>query len=160
MNLLSFINGREKQGDREPIVDITLYCSLFKPIAYSVVGPEWWYFCLQPQDCSNHLSFRLPREYVLSYLGMFKYMNCSVGCFVYALILIDRLQEYHPEFSLHPRNVHRLILAANVVSAKYLDDFFYKNSFYANVGGVPLTLLNSLEIEFLTLLDFNAHVEQ
>ena len=144
MDLLSFINGRENQGYREPIINITLYCSLFKPVANPVVRTERRYFCLQPQDCSNHLPFRLPSQYVLSYIGMFKYMNCSVGCFVYALILIDRLQEYHPEFTLHPRNVHRLILAANVVSAKYLDDFFYKNSFYANVGGVPLILLNSL----------------
>lgn len=76
---------------------------------------------------------------------MFRYMNCSPSTFIYALILIDRVLEYNPGFVLHSQNVHRILLAANVVAAKYLDDFFYKNSFYANVGGVPLRLLNELE---------------
>lgn len=69
-------------------------------------------------------------------------MNCSLSCFVYSLVLLDRIQEYNPTFILHSKNIHRLLLAANVVSAKYLDDFFYKNSFYANVGGVTPQLLN------------------
>ncbi len=56
--------------------------------------------------------------------------------------------------------MHRLLLAANVVSAKYLDDFFYKNSFYANVGGVSLKVINELEAEFVALIGFNAHVEE
>lgn len=73
---------------------------------------------------------------------MFKYMNSSISTFVYALILIDRIQEYNPNFILHHKNMHRLLLAANVVAAKYLDDFFYKNSFYANVGGVTLKIIN------------------
>ena len=75
---------------------------------------------------------------------MFKYMNSSTSSFVYALILIDRIQEYNPGLLLTGKNVHRLLLVANVVSAKYLDDFFYKNSFYANIGGVSLTVLNEL----------------
>lgn len=91
---------------------------------------------------------------------MFKYMNSSVTTFVYALVLIDRIQEYHPHFLLHHKNVHRLLLAANVVAAKYLDDFFYKNSFYANIGGVALKVLNDLEAEFMLLIGFNAHVEE
>lgn len=85
-------------------------------------------------------------------------MNSSISTFVYALILIDRIQEYNPQFVLHQKNMHRLLLAANVVSAKYLDDFFYKNSFYANVGGVSLKIINELEAEFMALINFNAHV--
>lgn len=73
---------------------------------------------------------------------MFKYMNCSLSSYVYALVLIDRIQEYNPHFILHKKNVHRLLLAANVISAKYVDDFFYKNSFYANVGGINVKVLN------------------
>lgn len=73
---------------------------------------------------------------------MFKYMNSSISIFVYALVLIDRVQEYNPLFILHKKNVHRIMLAANVVAAKYLDDFYYKNSFYASVGGVNVKVLN------------------
>ena len=76
---------------------------------------------------------------------MFKFMHSSTSSFVHALALIDRLQENHPEFILSRRNIHRLLLAASVISAKYQEDFFYKNSYYASVGGVNLALLNSLE---------------
>jgi hypothetical protein len=69
-----------------------------------------------------------------------------LSIFIYALILLDRLQVYHPELILNRKNIHRLLLAANVISAKYQDDFFYRNSYYANVGGVSVALLNSLEI--------------
>ena len=93
-------------------------------------------------------------------VGMIKYMNASPSTFIYSLILIDRAQENHPGFILNSKNVHRLLLTANVISAKYLDDFFYKNSYYANVGGVNATLLNSLELEFLAMIDFNCHVEE
>lgn len=87
-------------------------------------------------------------------------MNASPSTFIYSLILIDRVQENQPGFILNSKNVHRLLLTANVISAKYQDDFFYKNSYYANVGGVNVTLLNSLELEFLAMIDFNCHVEE
>lgn len=92
--------------------------------------------------------------------GMFKYMNCSLSTFVYSLVLLDRAQEYQVGLVLHRRNVHRLMLAASVIAAKYIDDFFYKNSYYANVGGVHVSVLNTLESEFLRLVNFNCHVEQ
>lgn len=91
---------------------------------------------------------------------MIKYMNASPSTFIYSLILIDRAQENHPDFILNSKNVHRLLLTANVISAKYQDDFFYKNSYYANVGGVNVALLNTLELEFLAMIGFNCHVEE
>ena len=50
-----------------------------------------------------------------------------------------------PEFVIRQSNIHRILLAANVLSVKYIDDLYFKNSFYANVGGVPLKVLNELE---------------
>lgn len=79
-------------------------------------------------------------------VGMYKYMNCSVSVFVYALVLIDRAQECNPLFVVNKRNIHRLILAANLISVKYLDDIYYKNSYYANIGGVTVKLLNELQM--------------
>jgi hypothetical protein len=86
-------------------------------------------------------------------------MNCSLSTFIFALALLDRLQEYQVGLVLHRRNIHRLLLVAAVVAAKYMDDFFYKNSYYANVGGVQLAVLNALEAEFLCLIGFHCHVE-
>lgn len=73
-------------------------------------------------------------------------MGASISVFVYSLALIDRAQLYNPNFIIHKKNVHRLLLVTNVISTKYLDDMYYKNSFYSNVGGISLKLLNELEL--------------
>jgi hypothetical protein len=40
------------------------------------------------------------------------------------------------------RNAHRLLITSIVVSAKFFDDFYFKNSFYAKLGGISTQLLN------------------
>lgn len=69
-------------------------------------------------------------------IGMFKYMGGSVIAFVYALILIDRIQECNEEFFMTSRNVHRLMITGVVVATKYYDDFYFKNTYYAKLGGI------------------------
>ena len=54
--------------------------------------------------------------------------------------------------------LHRLILAALVVSTKYNEDIIYKNSHYAKVGGVSLEELNLLEHYFLENIDYNIYI--
>lgn len=85
-------------------------------------------------------------------------MGCSPSAFIYALALIDVAQQNNPTFTINRNNIYRLFLTAVVVAAKYLDDFFYKNSFYASVGGISVAILNQLEWEFLKLINFNSHV--
>eukprot|EP01033_Poteriospumella_lacustris_P002920 gene2920-2132_t len=45
-----------------------------------------------------------------------------------------------------------------MVAAKYHDDLFYNNAYFAKLGGIPLPELNMLEVEFLKLLDFSMFV--
>lgn len=45
-----------------------------------------------------------------------------------------------------------------VVAAKFHDDFFYNNTYFAKLGGIPLAELNSLEVEFLTLHEYSMFV--
>lgn len=42
--------------------------------------------------------------------------------------------------------------------AKFLDDRYFNNAFYAKIGGIPLKEMNSLEIELLFLSNFSLHV--
>ncbi|KAF8934705.1 hypothetical protein BGZ52_003401 [Haplosporangium bisporale] len=58
------------------------------------------------------------------------------------------------QFSIDSYNIHRLIIAGIMVSAKYFSDVFFTNSRYAKVGGLPVSELNQLEVEFLTLNNF------
>lgn len=40
------------------------------------------------------------------------------------------------------RNVHRLMITGVLVGTKYFDDFYFKNTYYAKLGGVASELLN------------------
>jgi hypothetical protein len=53
-------------------------------------------------------------------------------------------------------SVHRLLLTSVVVALKSHFDIFYSNSYYAQVGGIPVTELNKLEKAFLDGLHFSA----
>ena len=47
-----------------------------------------------------------------------------------------------------------------MVAAKFLDDFYYSNEFWAKIGGVPNAELNTLELEFLFMTNFDLHVSR
>jgi hypothetical protein len=83
-----------------------------------------------------------------------KYAKCSPACFVQALALIFRLAKRDAAYQLTGLNVHRLVLTGVLLSAKFLDDHYYNNAFYAKVGGVSTAELNRLEVEMLQLLGF------
>jgi len=55
-------------------------------------------------------------------------------------------------------NIHRLIIAGVTVGSKFFSDVFFTNSRYAKVGGLPPAELNTLELEFLYLNNFNLSV--
>eukprot|EP00756_Hemistasia_phaeocysticola_P039393 Hpha_TRINITY_DN16811_c3_g2::TRINITY_DN16811_c3_g2_i3::g.151293::m.151293 len=88
-----------------------------------------------------------------------KYLHCSTECYLYSLILIDRLIAHsRNQFKITSFNVHRVLLSALIVAAKMRDDVYYANKYYAQVGGVDIKELNFLESYFLTLLDWDIHV--
>lgn len=45
-----------------------------------------------------------------------------------------------------------------MVAAKYFDDIYFTNTFYADVGGVNVDELNLLEVDFLCRIRFNLNV--
>ena len=103
-------------------------------------------------------ALRAPSISIQDYLDrIFKYASCSCECFVLALIYIDRVIQ-RQNFVINSLNVHRIIITSVMLSAKFFDDHYFKNAFYAKVGGVPCTEMNSLEVEFLFLINFSLHV--
>jgi hypothetical protein len=46
-----------------------------------------------------------------------------------------------------------------MVAAKFFDDVYYNNEYFAKVGGISNKELNALEIEFLNYLNFNLFVD-
>lgn len=86
-----------------------------------------------------------------------KYASCSKECFILALIYIDRLIQKN-NFLLTELNVHRVVITAILLAAKFFDDAYYNNAYYAKVGGVLVEEINNLEVQFLFKIDFSLRV--
>lgn len=87
-----------------------------------------------------------------------QFFGCSGASYVQALILIDRLIKRHPDIVISPLCCHRLLLITTVVAAKFHDDVFYSNAYYAKVGGVAVREMNVLEMRLLSLLAWKLRV--
>ncbi|KAL5229661.1 hypothetical protein ABZP36_028437 [Zizania latifolia] len=88
---------------------------------------------------------------------IFKYSDCSPSCFVLALIYMERYLQ-QPHVYMTSLSVHRLLITCVVVAAKFTDDAFFNNAFYARVGGISTVELNRLELDLLFNLDFRLKV--
>jgi len=111
-----------------------------------------------PGQVTKFHALKAPGISILQYLErIHKYASCSTECFILALIYIDRLIQRN-NFLLTELNVHRVIITAILLAAKFFDDAYYNNAYYAKVGGVLVTEMNSLEVEFLFRINFSLHV--
>ncbi|CAN8286447.1 unnamed protein product [Cochlearia groenlandica] len=100
-----------------------------------------------------------PTITIQSYLDrIFKYANCSPSCFVVAYVYLDRFTHKQPSLPINSLNVHRLLITSVMVSAKFLDDRYYNNAYYAKVGGISTKEMNLLELDFLFGLGFDLNV--
>lgn len=87
-------------------------------------------------------------------------MKCSDDCFILSLIYLDRIANSKSKDYISSFTIHKLFLTGTVIAAKFIDDKFYKNSYYAEVGGVSNLEMNSLEMAFLQEIDFELFVEK
>ena len=55
-------------------------------------------------------------------------------------------------------NVHRVVITGILLAAKFFDDAYYNNAYYAKVGGVLVSEMNGLEVDFLFRINFSLHV--
>jgi len=114
-------------------------------------------------DNANGLSkfhaLRPPAISIKDYLlRIAKYAACSGECFVLALVYIDRIIQSNPTFVVNSLNIHRLLITSVMLAAKFFDDQYFNNAYYAKVGGVPKGEMNSLEVEFLFMTNFTLFV--
>ncbi|KAI3678927.1 hypothetical protein L6452_38231 [Arctium lappa] len=101
---------------------------------------------------------RAPTLTIQQYVDrIFKYSRCSPSCFVVAYVYIDRFIRTR-NIIVTSLNVHRLLITSIMLAAKFIDDVFFNNAYYAKVGGVTTSELNRLEMEFLFGIDFRLYV--
>ncbi|KAK9065399.1 hypothetical protein SSX86_016782 [Deinandra increscens subsp. villosa] len=100
-----------------------------------------------------------PDMTIQSYLErIFRYTRAGPSVYVVAYVYIDRFCSAFPEFRITGRNVHRLLITTIMVASKYVEDMNYRNSYFARVGGITTEEMNTLELEFLFLMNFKIHV--
>lgn len=101
---------------------------------------------------------RAPSLGIQQYIDrIFKYSCCSPSCFVVAQIYVDRFIQ-RTNVHLTSLSVHRLLITSVMVAAKFIDDAFFNNAYFAKVGGVSTAEMNKLEMKFLFGLDFRLSV--
>lgn len=59
----------------------------------------------------------------------------------------------YPGFAITSLTVYRFLIASAAVASKALNDVFWTNQTYARIGGVGLTELAMLELEFFSGLN-------
>ncbi|XWS36999.1 hypothetical protein CRYUN_Cryun19dG0005600 [Craigia yunnanensis] len=113
----------------------------------------------QSQKISVFHGLSRPTISIRSYLErIFKYANCSSSCFVVAYVYLDRFLQMQPSLPINSFNVHRLLITSVLISAKFMDDIYYNNAYYAKVGGISIVEMNLLEVDFLFGLGFQLNV--
>uniref|UniRef100_A0A6S8G1D8 Cyclin N-terminal domain-containing protein n=1 Tax=Aplanochytrium stocchinoi TaxID=215587 RepID=A0A6S8G1D8_9STRA len=87
-------------------------------------------------------------------------MGRGLRCLLLALVYIDRIGVKHPErFLVTSKSIHKLLLTAIYVAAKFTDDSLpHPHRFFAKIGGVTHRKLKALENAFCKLIDFDFHV--
>lgn len=113
----------------------------------------------RPPNIGRFHSSRPPPISIQDYIQRLrKYFRCSDECFVLALVYMDRIGRNNATMAVCDLTVHRLLVIAVMIAAKYLDDLFYDNRHYAKAGGMTTREVNVLEAAMLTALGWNAHV--
>eukprot|EP01065_Artemidia_motanka_P019181 TRINITY_DN2273_c3_g1_i2.p1 TRINITY_DN2273_c3_g1~~TRINITY_DN2273_c3_g1_i2.p1 ORF type:complete len:233 (+),score=29.57 TRINITY_DN2273_c3_g1_i2:184-882(+) len=104
--------------------------------------------CTEPAPTSCH-------DYLVR---LCKYGHCTKWVFIVMAIYLNRYR-HKTGAPLNSYTMHRLMLTSFVVAAKVRDDVYYANKYYATVGGVSVRDLNAMEATFLTVMDWDLHVD-
>ncbi|KAF4364962.1 hypothetical protein G4B88_021779 [Cannabis sativa] len=113
----------------------------------------------QAQKISIFHGLSRPTITIQSYLErIFKYANCSPSCYIVAYVYLDRFAQKQTSLPINSFNVHRLLITSVMVAAKFMDDMYYNNAYYAKVGGISTKEMNFLEVDFLFGVGFQLNV--
>lgn len=105
---------------------------------------------------SSKIVTTIPIQYYIERIK--KYTNIENSTLIITLIYADRVCGMSG-LVLQPHNIHRIILSSCLLAIKYNEDEYYANDYYAQVGGIPIQELNSLEYNCIQRLGFNLFVD-
>lgn len=77
---------------------------------------------------------------------------------IVSMILIDRICDTE-KVALTGKSVHKLFITSLVLAIKMNEDLIYDLKYYSQVAGIPSRELETLEEEFLKIMDFKVNVK-
>ena len=102
---------------------------------------------------------QIPMISLEDYLShIMKFSKMELPTLILAIIYLDKMCEFR-KYILSYQNIHRLLLAACLLSVKFNEDISFNNRIFAKIGGVSVEVLNILEFEFYVLLNFSLFVD-
>ncbi|KAL4253517.1 Cyclin PHO80-like protein [Abortiporus biennis] len=110
---------------------------------------------LSPEALTRFHSRSAPGISIIDYLRrIVKFTNVEKTCLLITLHYIDQICARIPLFTLSSLTAHRFVITSIAISSKALSDAIRPNTLYAKVGGIPVSELNTLEREFLRMIDW------
>lgn len=113
---------------------------------------------LKSQQKNIFTSHQVPNITLSKYLErMKKYMKLEDNSIILGLIYLDRFC-LKKKIILTDYNTHRLLFISILTAVKFQEDRFFTNTFYSQVCGVKLNILNQMEYEFVLGMGFEFYV--
>jgi hypothetical protein len=88
---------------------------------------------------------------------IYKNTKMNISSLILSVIYIDRFSELNG-YILSMKNIHRIILAACLLSIKFNEDVNVSSKYYASIAGIPVYDLNNLEFYLIVKLQFELFV--
>ena len=103
-------------------------------------------------------SNKIPKIKIEDYITrFFTFSKMEISTLILTYIYIKRFIKME-NYIISFRNIFRLIMSCAILAIKFNENKVYKNSFYAKVGGFDVDVLNNLEYNIFSRLDFNLRV--
>ena len=122
------------------------------------------YYALNAAIKTSFCDGTIPRVSLRCYMERFfnspPLQAISPSVYLLMLIYLDRASASCPGFFLNSLNVHRMILGAFVVAAKYHEDEYVLQSQFAKHGGVTARELCDIERTFLKAMRYRCFVSK
>ena len=100
----------------------------------------------------------IPNITLEQYLNrIFKYTKMEISSLIISIMYIDRFIQAN-NYILTYYNIYRLLLTSCLLSIKFNEDIQFNMKRYADIAGIPVELLNKLEIVMFILIQYNLYV--
>ena len=86
------------------------------------------------------------------------YTNLERNSLIAGLIYIDRFCKIS-KIILTYNNIHKILFTSMFLSIKFNEDLFYENKYYAEIAGINLNELITLEYHFVNVIKFLFYIK-